>query len=163
MSDDIIKQLEDILNAQKALKEKEAAESNEKTSEHSDEEATDESSKPSFWQYLLKAIKAPFTYFVNFIKIEVSEAIKKDVRRTITMLLLVLLLFTMIIVFWSTLQFGLYTYLITIHFAPISAILISLAGQFICILIVMYMLHWNSKRMETVKLIQKFKDSTKKS
>lgn len=160
MSDDIIKQLEDILKAQKASKEKETSESIE--TETTSKETTSDPSKTSFWQYLIQAIKAPFEYFVNFMKIEVTEAIKKDVRRSITMLFLVLLLFTMVMVFWGTLQFGLYTYLISIQFSTLIAVLISLGVQILCLIVVMYSLYWNSKSMETTKLIQKFKDSTKK-
>ncbi len=165
-SNEIIKQLEVLIEAEKSrLIEKEANKSAEK--EKNDAEiknsTKDKSSEvkeevPSFWHYLLDILKAPFVYFAEYLKSEITEAIKNDIKKVYKILILSMLLFSLIVTLWITIQFCIYWYLILAGFTVIKAVLISVIIQFSSLTILMITIRKTSHNMDTLKLIRRIKE-----
>lgn len=158
-SAELIKQLEAIIEAEKAKSTASAIEKDQKnTVPEQDIEGKKTNEKGSrFWHRILQIIISPFLFLAKYFKIEITEAIKHDIRRTMLVIILSVLLFMFLAVIWITVQCSIVALLIAQNFTLLNAIFISLGIQIICSSIFVLILYSKLKNMETLKLIRRLK------
>lgn len=135
------------------------AEEKEKLKTSENKESNQENEMPSFWQRLIDGFTAPFRYLARYFKAEISEAIRNDFRRTIQIILLTLILFAFTVVLWVFIQFGIYNLLLANNVSQLLAFSIVIGLQLLLIFIGWRMIVARSKRMETVRIVQRIHDA----
>jgi len=103
---------------------------------------------------------SPFLFLAKYFKIEITDAIKHDLRRTGLIIFLSMILFIFLVVIWITVQYSIVTLLIAQRFSLLNALFISLGIQVVCFSIVLLILNSKSKKMETLKLVRRLKQSS---
>jgi hypothetical protein len=159
---ELIKQLEAIIEVEKAKSTRSGIEEEQKDpiQEHEIDSTKINEESSGFWHSILHMIMSPFLFLAKYFKIEITGAIKHDLRRTGLMIFLSMILFIFLIVIWITVQYSIITLLITQGFSLLNALFISLGIQVVCFSIVVLIINAKSKRMETLKLFRRLKQST---
>lgn len=160
-SSELIKQLEAIIEVEKEKLSgsRIAGEPKDTTLEHDIARKTEKEESSSFWHNMLHIIMSPFLFLAKYFKIEINDAIKHDIRRTGLIIFLSMILFMFLVVIWITVQYGIVTLLVSQNLSLLSALFVSLGIQVVCFSIVLIILNYKSKRMETLKLIRRLKQS----
>lgn len=158
-SNEIIKKLEELIHAEKArLDENKKKETASEASE-TEESLKEDENKPSLWQQIVDVVTAPFRYMAKFLTGEFSHAIRADIKRFETHVRLSILLYIAVISLWISIQFFLVLCFIYMGASTFLALGISIGIQLISLLIIVYLIHKNSKKSDTMELIERLKNS----